>query len=265
VDTAASILLVDDEPTIRFYLERLLMREGHQVVAVESGEAAIDCLAAQEFDLALIDLKLKGIDGLHVLAALRAQWPATPAIVLTAHATLETAVGALRQGAHDYLFKPFSTVDLRQSVQAGLLKRGQELQRTELMQRAGLAWNGVPDALPSTAPEWSKTPAASQADGRFLQCQGLIVDPIRHVLTLDGELLELSPTEFSLVAYLVSETPRVVSAQELAREVQGYDCEAREAADTIRTHVYNIRRKIKAITDRDLLRTIRGIGYAVGK
>jgi len=104
--TAAHILVVDDEAGVRFFLEQLLERDGHQVVAVESGEAALECIAAQEFDLVLVDLRLQGIGGMDVLAAVRDTAPDTPVIVLTAHASLESAMEALRQGAHDYLFKP---------------------------------------------------------------------------------------------------------------------------------------------------------------
>jgi DNA-binding response OmpR family regulator len=94
----------------------------------------------------------------------------------------------------------------------------------------------------------------------------LIVDFMRHVMTLDGHLLELSPTEFDLLAYLASEAPRVISPQELVREVQGYESEAWEARDTVRYHVYRIRRKAKAATGRtDIIRTVRGVGYTMGE
>lgn len=250
------ILIVDDDSAVRYSLERILERDGYRVVAVDSGEAALERLAAHEFDLALIDLKLKGIDGLQVLAALRRQYPATPAIVLTGHATLETAVEALRQGAHDYLFKPCATIDLRESVRAGLLKRQQELQRRETTARPQPAPNSRP-----TPPESAAAPA--QEPERFLQYGGLIIDPIRHVVTIDGKLLELTLTEFGLLAYLVSEAPRVVSSRELVREVQGYESESWEARDIVRSHIYHIRRKIQALAGRDPIRTVRGVGYAL--
>ena len=117
------ILVVDDEAGIRLFLQDALEREGYQVVAVESGEKALALVAVQEFDLALLDIKMKGVGGLEVLAALRQHWPNTPVIMLTAYASLETAVEALRRGAHDYLFKPVAVDDLRQSVRAGLQKR----------------------------------------------------------------------------------------------------------------------------------------------
>ena len=123
---AGRILIVDDEAAVRFFLEEALTRDGHQVVAVDSGEAALALIADQEYDLALLDLMMDEVGGMEVLTALSRRWPDTVVIVLTAHASLETAVEALRQGAHDYLFKPCETVELRESVRTGLLKRQQE-------------------------------------------------------------------------------------------------------------------------------------------
>jgi len=248
--TDAKIIIVDDEAAIRHFLHRTLTREGYQVTAVESGAQALQEIAKQEFDLALIDLRLKDMDGLELLADMRAQYPATTVIILTAHASLESAVVALRQGAHDYLFKPCATVNLHESVRSGLLRREQELQRREMLE----AQQAPSQAGVSTPPSMPRT---------FLQFQGLIVDPVQHIITLDGHLLELSPTEFDLLAYLVNEAPRVVSAAELIREVQGYETDTWVARDTVRSHVYHIRQKAKSAAGRTIIRTVRGVGYTV--
>jgi DNA-binding response OmpR family regulator len=244
------ILVIDDEESIRYFLDRFLTREGYVVVTVSSGEAALAWLASTEFDVVLLDLKMKGIGGLDVLADLHQRWPATSAIILTAHASLESAVEALRHDAHDYLFKPCKTSDLRESVRAGLVKRQEKLQLRRLT--AGLI------ASVSTA-----IPIEPHQTDRVLQHSDLIIDPIRHVATLDGMLLELSPTEFDLLAYLVSEAPRVVPPQELIREVQGYESDAQEAAEIIRSHVYHIRRKMQTTTGRSVIATARGVGYSL--
>ena len=248
MESKTHILIVDDEPAVRYFLRRVLERDGHTVSEAESGEDALKLAATEAFDLALIDLKLKGIGGLQVIAELRRLQPNTPAIVLTAHASLESAVEALRQGAHDYLFKPCTTVDLRASVNSALLKRQAAPERSV----------GAPSPA-TTVP----VPAASPKSERFLQYGALIVDPLRHIITLDGKLLELSPTEFSLLAYLVGEAPRVVSSEELVREVQGYASEAWEARETVRSHIYHIRSKTRAAANREVIRTVRGIGYTV--
>jgi len=269
--TAAHILVVDDEAGVRFFLEQLLERDGHQVVAVESGEAALERIATQEFDLVLVDLRLQGIGGMDVLAVVRDTAPDTPVIVLTAYASLESAMEALRQGAHDYLFKPSQVVEVRESVRTALLKRQAALQQRRLLTQLTQHLTGAPEkpttsaATPSPVsgpPTHTANLAENQA--RFSQQGGLIVDMMRHVITLDGHMLELSPTEFALLAYLCSETPRVIPAQELVHAVQGYDCEPWEARETLRYHIHRIRQKVRHATDRaDIVRTVRGVGYTL--
>ena len=277
----AKTLVVDDHEGTRFFLEEMLARDGHQVVAVESGEAALERIATQEFDLALLDLKLTGIGGMEVLAALHQQASDTVVIVLTAHGSLDTAVEALRQGAHDYLFKPVNIVGLRESVRTGLLKRQHKLQQRELLSQLKqylaedmgeslAAVEPPPDqpdaaALPAQAlPAAGRTGEPLEEQTRFLERGRLIVDLVRRVISLDGHMLELSPTEFGLLTYLASESPRVVSSQELVRATQGYECAPWEANNMLRYHIHRIRRKIEQATGRtDVIRTARGAGYAV--
>lgn len=242
------ILILDDEVAVLHFFERALRTQDYAVSTFSTGVAAMDAIAEQEFDLALLDLRLKDMSGLDVLEHLRQQWPATPVILITAHASLETAIRALRQGAHDYLLKPCSVDELRQSVAAGLVKRRQELDRR------------------ATTHPIEPVGAVADADGqhqRFIQQRGLIIDAIRHTATFDDALLNLSPIEFSILAYLAGEAPRVISAEEIAREVQGYTTISMEARDTLRSHIYHIRTKLRAVTGRDIIRTVRGIGYSI--
>lgn len=266
----AKILIVDDEANIRTSLEEMLARDGHQVVAVESGEAALELIsrATQEFDLALIDLKMKGVGGIEVLTALRQQLPGTVAIVLTAHASLETAVEALRQGAHDYLFKPCKPAELRDSIRKGLSH--QQTQQSDLLRQLEQMTDSLEHIRATIAeqPDKPSLPISKPAERhrRFLQRGGLIVDLLRHVITLDGHLLDLSPTEFDVLIHLIQEAPRVVSPQELVREVQGYESEQWEASEIMRQHIYRIRQKIKGTTGRtDVVRTVRGVGYTIAE
>ena len=283
---SANILVVDDENSIRFFLEELLERDGHHVTAVDSGEAALAHIETEEFDLALIDLKLQGISGTKVLKALHKKWPDTVVIMLTGHGSLESAVEALRHGAHDYLFKPCKTIELRESIRVGLMNRHQQQRQRELLwqleQHLSSSLAGVRATIEETTtpptrhvrapkpqpvvtpPVVTREPAMEQ--NRFLQCAGLIIDLTRHVVTMNDNLLELSPTEFDLLAYLLSESPRVVPPQELVREAQGYTIEPWEARDIIRYHIYRIRQKIKEATGRtDVISTVRGVGYTVSQ
>lgn len=274
------ILVVDDEESIRFSLEETLTRDGYEVVTAESGEGALKLIDEQVFDLALIDLQLPGIKGMEILTTLRKKAPETAVIVLTAHATLETAVEALRHGAHDYLFKPCKTIELRQSIRQGLINRQKQLQQRDLLyqleQHLATSLDNIRTTITNQTPhppsfDVEPSPAVlpdiddfSEKEGRFLQRNGLIVDFLRHIITLDNQLLELSPTEFNLLAYLISEAPRVVPAQELAQAVQGYASEQWEASETVRYHIYRLRQKIKAATNHaDIIRTVRGVGYTI--
>ena len=263
----ANILVVDDEANIRASLEEILTRDGHHVVTVESGEAAVAQFTTQKFDLALIDLKLAGIGGIEVLAALRRHSPDTVAIVLTAHASLETAVEALRKGAHDYLFKPCRPSELRESIRRGLLNR-QETQQLKLLRQIEQMSNNLEDIRATVLGQVEKSPRPAiqppERQHRFLQRGGLIVDLLRHVITIDGHLLDLSPTEFDLLACMIRKAPRVISPQELVRDVQGYESEQWEASETVRQHIYRIRQKIRETTGRtNVIHTVRGVGYTI--
>ncbi len=267
--TPAKILIVDDDDSIRLSLEELLDRDGYQVRAVASGEQALVHIAREQFDLALLDLMMKGIGGLEVLAAIRERTLDTAVIVLTAHGSMETAIDALRHGAHDYLLKPADTASIRESVRTALLKREREQrQRALLLQvQQSLTANleeiraAVVQSVP--APEPVAVEMAAENPQR-LQRGGLVVDLARHVITLDQCRLDLTPTEFDLLACLAQAAPNVVGAQELVRQVLGYASDRFEAGDIVRHHIHRIRHKASACAGRsDLIRTVRGVGYAL--
>jgi DNA-binding response OmpR family regulator len=106
------ILIVDDEDTLRYFLKRTLQDEGYQVSEAADGQTALDLLEHETFDLALVDLRMAGVDGLEVMRQFRLQSPETQVIIVTAYASVPSAVEALRHGAHDYLTKPVNTEEL---------------------------------------------------------------------------------------------------------------------------------------------------------
>ena len=262
-----AVLIIDDEENIRSSLRKILIREGYQVVTIESGEAAVSCLLVQAFDLVLIDLKLPGIGGIEVLELLQQQFPETVAIILTAHGSLETAIQALRHGAHDYLLKPCNPLDLLNSVRNGLLERQQ---RQELLSEMDNLTSNLNQIRATLAGQLGQSPVAEsqlsqEYSKRFLQQGSVMIDFLQHIIKVDGESLPLTATEFDLLAYLVRHANKVVSAQELVRAVHGYDAQSSEATVTIRSHIYHIRKKIKQVTGRtNIIRTLRGIGYTIG-
>lgn len=267
--TPAKILIVDDEDALRTSLEDLLVRDGYEVVAVESGEAALVQIAAQRFDLALLDLRLKGVGGMEVLAALRQQSLDTAVIVLTAHGSMDTAINALRHGAHDYLLKPCDTASLRESIRTALLKLEREQRQQALLLQVEQSLTASLEEIRTAVVKIPPTPEPAMAKAtagaaQSLRQGGLVMDLAQHVVTLDGQRLELSPTEFNLLAYLAERAPNVVSSQELVLHVQGYESDRFEAGEIIRHHIHRIRQKARSSSgSRELVRTIRGVGYAL--
>jgi DNA-binding response OmpR family regulator len=265
---AASILVVDDEPAVRSFLGEMLAEKGRQVTPARNGEEALARISLREYDLVLLDLKMPGMGGTQVLERVRERCPDTAVIVLTGHGSLETAVQALRQGALDYLFKPCRTAQLRESVERALRERQRRVERRELVTRLrrslGDDLEGLRDLGRQPAAGVPSAPEPEGADGRLVQWAGVIVDPVGYTVTVDGHPLELTPTEFDLLAHLVSEAPRVVPARDLVRAAQGYECDAQEARELLRSHLYHIREKAHAAAGRrDVIRTVRGVGYTV--
>ncbi len=108
MDKQARILIIDDEESIRFSLRGILEDEGHTVIEAASGEEGLEALAGGGVDMAFLDIWLPGMDGLEVLARATAEWPDVPVIMISGHGTIETAVTAIKRGAHDFIEKPLS-------------------------------------------------------------------------------------------------------------------------------------------------------------
>ncbi len=131
-----SILVVDDEEIVRDSLARWLEEDGYQVETAPDGHAALAKLADQAYAILLVDLKMPGMDGLQVLAQARTTQPDAAVIIMTAYATVDTAVQAMKQGAYDYLVKPFEPEEL--SLMVGKLTKTQDLRRENVLLRKAL-------------------------------------------------------------------------------------------------------------------------------
>lgn len=119
----ATILVVDDERSMREFLEIFLLKRGHDVTVAESAEVAFDRLAKSEFDLVITDLRMPGKGGMDVLREAKRLWPDTQVMVMTAYSTTETAIEAMREGAYDYLGKPFKINEVGVVIDKALEKR----------------------------------------------------------------------------------------------------------------------------------------------
>jgi DNA-binding response OmpR family regulator len=277
----ARILVVDDEPNIRFFLERVLSKEGYEVMTAASGEESLAVVRNEGLDLVLLDLKLDDMSGLDVLETLHQEKPGTAVIILTGYASLETAVEALRHGADDYLYKPTRAANLRESVRQALLKRQRESRKEALIdhleetlalsleQIRGTEKKSVPDGDPSRSLSVAEVSDRLDRNAYDSACESVrcgpwFVDFTRHRIAIEGECLDLTPTEFSILAHMIGEAPRVIPHQEFVSEVQGYEGESWGANETVRYHIHNIRNKIEKIGGQPtMIRTVRGVGYAV--
>lgn len=253
------ILIVDDEPNLLLVLQSILGKEGYNISTATGGAEALERLTHTPYDLLLLDLHMEPTPGLEVLEFAQAQDPTTVVIILTGHASVESAVGALRLGAFDYLFKPVSPDDLRKRVAEGLQHRQQARQRQKVMaqietlQETLKNLNAVPRPL---------APAMPSVDQRFIRSGQLVIDHHRHVATLDNHRIDLTNTEFSLLSCLVQAAPRVVSPRQLVNQALHYNYSQTEARDLVKWHIHHLRRKIEPDPAHpQYIKTVRYKGY----
>lgn len=251
------ILIVDDEAAERITLGEVLRLEGFQVFLATSGEEALS-LAEEKgpFDLVILDLRLPGINGLQVLERLHKANPETVVILITGYGALETAIQALRHGAYDYLLKPCPVQDILSAVRRGLSELEQERHRRMLVERLQrtvqeLANVEAPVALPQPT------------DGeQFLQVGEVVVDRARHVVTLEGRRIDLTPTEFRLLECLMHRANQVCTPQDLVRCAQGYEADAWGARSIVRVHIRRLRSKLEPDPEHPTyIQNVRGVGY----
>lgn len=218
------VLVVDDEPKIVEVLAGYLTQAGFGVVTAEDGPGALEVAAAERPDLAVLDIMLPGLDGLDVTKRLQAEH-GTPVILLTARSDEVDRLVGLEIGADDYIVKPFSPREVVARVKA-------------VLRRAGRA------------------PAGSDS----IVSDGLTVDLASRTVTVDGQAVELTRTEFDLLATLAGSPGRVFTRLQLMEAVSGYAYEGYER--TIDAHVKNLRKKLADDPqDPRWLRTVWGVGY----
>ncbi len=224
--TALDILVVDDESELREQLRRLFDREGHRVMTVADGRAAIDRATTDRFDVVLLDVALgPGPDGYEVCRTLRERRNVVPIIMLTARDSEADAVLGLEAGADDYVTKPFGSAELRSRIRAVLRRSG-----------------GQP------------------AGEEVLSCGPLTLDRATREVTTHGHPVKLTFSEFELLRTLMEKPGVLFTRQELLRGIWG-DSAYRDPRG-IDVHLRHLREKLEEepATPR-LLLTVRGVGY----
>jgi two-component system, OmpR family, alkaline phosphatase synthesis response regulator PhoP len=273
----AHVLVVDDEGAIRYSVSKTLQRVGYNVNEAASGEDALDLMTKNNYDVVLTDIRMPGLTGVELLRRIKDQAPDAIVILMTGYASLGTAVEALRLGAHDYLIKPSSSQDIRQSVARGV-ERARNLRRRRALLDAirsnvseltradvDVVKAALEDTDLDSEPHMIEQPIAETMNSN-MTLGPLTIYPGRYQIAVGDRPIDLTPTEFDLLLYLAAHRGRVVSCHELVREVRGYTVDEAEAREVIRPHVSNLRRKLKqAGQDADLIVNVRGIGYRLSE
>ncbi|RPJ01601.1 MAG: DNA-binding response regulator [Chloroflexi bacterium] len=265
------ILVVDDEGAIRYSISKTLQRVGYQVDVAASGEEALEMLEQREYDVVLTDIRMPGLTGVELLARIKEEAPDSVVILLTGYGSMETAIESLRLGAHDYLRKPSSSQEIRDSVARGIDRARNMKHRRVLLKSirenieelTGEALEGQRNdnkGQPYAAGTPVVTPVTTMTIGP------LTIYPGRYQISVGDQPIDLTPTEFDLLLYLAAHRGRVVPCSELVREVRGYTLEEHEAREVIRPHVSNLRRKLKASGQNpNIIVNVRGIGYRLSE
>ena len=222
---AKSILIVEDDNNIADLLRLYLEKEGYQATIAADGTQGIDLYRKLRPDLVLLDVMMPGVDGWGVLRAIR-QDSQTPVIMLTAKGETTDKVSGLKQGADDYITKPFEMKEVLARIEA-VLRR-----------------------------------AAGDGDKekpRRLVFDKLIIDLDSFELIVDGKRVETPPTEMELLYHLASTPNRVYTRNQLLDEVWGFDYFG--DSRTVDVHVKRLREKLEGVSDQWSLKTVWGVGY----
>jgi two-component system KDP operon response regulator KdpE len=211
------VLVVDDEYTLRHFLGLSLAEQGYHVLEADDGATALKLIDEHSFDVALVDLQLTDMNGLDIMRHLRQHSPETSVIILTAYASVNSAIEALRQGAHDYLTKPYELAELLASVADGIARRQ--------------------TAPPMVGP--------GDIDLEILRAQDVELNRGSRQVTIGQTPLNLTPTEFDILATLMTHVDMAIDAVTLVKAVRGYEATEADARAIARVHVHRLRHKLE--------------------
>ena len=220
------VLVVEDERRLAQLVRRVLEEEGHTVDVAHDGEEGLQMALEGTHDVIVLDIMLPEINGLDVCKSLRSNRVDTPVLLLTALDGVDDRVRGLDAGADDYLPKPFAFQELMARLRA--------LSRRRVQPR----------------------------DPQELNVDDLTLDLRRRRAQRDGRSIELSPKEFSLLEFLMRNQGRVVTRTQILDHLWGYDFAT--DSNLVDVYVAYLRRKVDRDTKINLIRTVRGVGYALG-
>lgn len=227
-----TILVIEDEPTLSRLLSYNLSQEGYEVKIVEDGARGLQEALSNSYHLLILDIMLPSMSGFEVLSKLRQKGSRTPVIILTARNGENEVVQGLKNGADDYITKPFGVAELLARVSAVLRRTNQ-------------------DGAPETAREEIKENVITAGDLRIY--------PDKYEVGLGGESIPLRPKEFEVLLYLVQRPGMVVTRDDLMNTVWGFDYFGGQR--TVDVHVSSLRKKLELSQESVQIDSIRGVGY----
>ena len=226
---AGTVLIVEDDPNTVNIVRLYLNRDGYKVLSSDDGREGLRLAREAQPDIVVLDLMLPGIDGIEICRTLR-QESDVPIVMLTARVEEEDRLMGLDTGADDYITKPFSPRELAARVRAVLRRTSRDALERGPQQ---LVYGDIVASIPE------------------------------HSVTVAGEKLRLTPTEFRLLAMIMREPERIFTRDQIIDGVFGYDFNGFDR--TVDVHVSNLRRKLEAGPDRaQIIHTIYGVGYKFG-
>jgi DNA-binding response OmpR family regulator len=268
------ILVVDDEPDIRSGLIDILSLEGYNAQAAGSGREALNLLEQWPYQVMILDMRMPDIDGLAVIDIVRQDHPDLLIIVLTGHATLDSAIAAAKtETVIDYILKPARDERVIEAVKRALQKCKERARQQQLQTATNqlLEIMSQPDYL-STAPAGSFTsalalsPSEGMTSPRFISVSSLTLDCQKRQVLIkrrsSAVTVKLTKGETAILTSLMSRPDQALSCKELVRDAWGYEADGQEAKNIVRPHILRLRQKLEVDPKEPcLICTIRNYGY----
>lgn len=257
------ILIIDDKPALRQTLAAILKRSGYDTVMAGSCQEGMQKIRKDSFSLLFLDIKLPDGMGVDLLPEIYKTDPDLPVIVLTAHATLEAAMQAVRGGARDFLLKPIDPPAILMRVEQILeAEKKPQRQKEILTQVQGLLAELTTNTSPDAQAVMNKPEPTETVDERYLNCGAITADLHTRHLLVDKNVIALPSSSFDFIVTLMRHSPETVTFEDLVKESQGFECTRLEARDITRWHIHKIRKVIEEDTsDPHHLITVRDVGY----
>ena len=257
-----SILIIDDEVNLRRSLSLILQRAGYKATAASGAQEAYQFLSAGAFDLVFLDLKMPDGNGMELLGEFRKLYPEMPVVILTAHATLESAIEAVRNGARDYLLKPIDPQKIINRAEDVIRKETHTRRRREILEEMQNLLRELGHIQELGEDGSLFFDASRYGSSRILQRGSFTLDLHTRLLTIKERIFNLSPTAFDYLVTLLRHSPETVTYDTLVIESQGFKTSMIEARDIARWYIHELRKAIETDTRNPAyIITIRGVGY----